>query len=583
MRQPVLLAVVTCCLACSEPVAPPPAAPAAPPAPVVAFEVRVPDPFERNAEASEHVALEDLFHGTNRALCKALAGGDADAIAALLTPDFAGRAVAPEPDAELGEARIRTARFPADAAVLDGPAFARRLTALTSDMPRVDRCKLKPFEFKLAAAHDWAWSKVSFVVDGQGVAGQRLTRRGAWFVEYVADAEGAWRLRKADIPGLDQVEARGAGFTDISRAVGVGLFRDDTTHRAVTELTDQGGLETIGGLAVLDWNRDGRDDLLAWNRMRVMALFVNDGQGGFERRTDVLDPADVGLFAVTVDLDGDGNEELITTEVVGCRNGKAAMPIFTRRGERLARAGDLSFSLPCGNHRAMLYQHITPHDIDGDGDLDLLVSGYGSETSRGDFNKFDSTEGTANLLFVNQGGLVFTEEAAARGLDGTRMTYVTTFVDLDEDGHDDALVVNDFGPNEVFRGDGAGHFSRTAFPPLTDIGQSMGVTVSDFDDDGKLDVYVSNMQSSAGNRIVPLFEGELKPETYRTLLRMAAGNTLYLRRGSGRFEEAAGPTGVAGANWAWGQAYVDLDNDGDRDLYVLNGQTSNSTEKDADL
>ena len=104
----------------------------------------------------------------------------------------------------------------------------------------------------------------------------------------------------------------------------------------------------------------------------------------------------------------------------------------------------------------------------------------------------------------------------------------------------------------------------------------MGVTVGDFDEDGDFDVYVSNMYSKAGNRIVPLVRKQLTESTYTSLLGLAAGNTLYLQEPGGAYRQAATDLHVDHAGWAWGQAFFDADNDGDRDIFVVNGNTSHS-------
>ena len=106
---------------------------------------------------------------------------------------------------------------------------------------------------------------------------------------------------------------------------------------------------------------------------------------------------------------------------------------------------------------------------------------------------------------------------------------------------------------------------------------SMGVTCGDIDNDGRIDLYLANMYSKAGNRII----GNLRPDTYSPdvmarLRSLVAGSQLYLNRGGNRFEAVGPKYQVSAIGWAYGPALVDLDNDGWLDLYATCGYVSKS-------
>jgi hypothetical protein len=98
----------------------------------------------------------------------------------------------------------------------------------------------------------------------------------------------------------------------------------------------------------------------------------------------------------------------------------------------------------------------------------------------------------------------------------------------------------------------------------------MGVTWFDYDEDGDLDLYVSNMYSTAGNRILARGPGKLPEAVHRKLVKLAKGNTLF-RNDGGTFRDVTDGQGVGPAGWAWSSAAYDFDNDGRRELYVANG------------
>lgn len=573
---PLTLALAACA---QEPTPPAPVA-AAPPS-VEAFAVDPPARWSRDVRASEAVvtALEEAI---TRPLCAALRREDPAGIRALLTSGFRGqlwgeaRSVPADPN-------LARAERPVAEPLLRDEAFAAGLIAARRAFKTLDRCSLGVFQVRLAEpARDRVWARLAMEVAGRGADDAPLAWHTSWTVS-AARYGDTWRLAKARPDALDAVITRARPFEDVSDEVGFGLYRTPEASAAVQAQADGQSLETIGGLAVIDFDRDRFPDLLVWNKRRALSLFQNDGHGGFTVRADLIPTEQVGLHQLFVDLDGDGREELISTALIGCSAGTGRFALFRREGDGFVPGPPLEFEMSCAKPDGAIHQHIVAADVDADGRLDLVVAGFGDHHSRrGNFNHFDSERGLRNLLFMNQGGLRFREEGQARGLTGARFTYVSTAFDFDDDGDLDLYFANDFGPNALFANDGAGRFTPVTDSPLVENGQSMGLTVADFDGDLKLDVYVSNMYSKAGNRIVPLAGDALKPETLRTLAGLAAGNALYRRTATG-YSSAAADAGIAKAGWAWGQAFFDADNDGDRDLYVVNGMTSHSAKAAPDF
>jgi len=533
-----------------------------------------PPTFVRRLRDSEAAASE-VSGGPAKKLCAGLRAGDEVTLAGALTGDFLGRLTGPGQTVDFGDEGAVVRRFPPSPESLERGAFVTGLRAYLAPFTVVERCSFKPFRFKLEApGRDRAVATHWFEVAGRDAEGRGVELRGAVRAE-LEKGEG-WHFRRLEVESLRSVAVR-ALFRDVSGETGIGLHRDTLTTQSVQAVTNDQTIETIGGVGVVDWDADGDDDLLAWNRRMTLQLFLNDGAGGFDKRVNPIPPRAVGYFNVLVDLDGDGAPELASTEVMSCVDGQASLALFTRRGQRLVPLERrLVFEQPCARIDKLEYQHLVPHDIDGDGDLDLFAAGYMNQHSKGDtHNLFQARDGQRDLLFLNEGGLRFREVARERGLDTRSFGYTGVFFDYDDDGDDDLFVANDYGRNDLWLNDGAGHFS-VGGGPLTANGQSMGVTIADFDGDAELDVYVSNMFSKAGNRIVPLMEGVVAEDTYETLLWLARGNALYRREGPGRYTEVAAEQGVARAAWAWGQAAFDADNDGDRDIYVLNGMTSHT-------
>jgi len=338
------------------------------------------------------------------------------------------------------------------------------------------------------------------------------------------------------------------------------------------------------GVAVTDLDRDGFDDVYVMARWGPNQFFRNRGNGTFEEIAgqiglDLVDHTSSALFA---DFDNDGDLDVFL--------GRTLVPSVYLVNEN-GRFVDRSAELVDGPLPALV-SSVSAVDYDGDGLLDLYISTFAglmelpsemqvlllpgadglemwqlriSDEAHTVKNRF----GPPNILLKNLGGGRFTRVEDS-GLKLFKNSYQSTWADYDNDGDMDVYVVNDFAPNNLYRNDGVDGFTDvTGETGTADIGFGMGASWGDFDEDGRLDLYVTNMYSKAGLRIT-----EQMKDVDPNFGRMARGNTLFRNNAAG-FEHVSSLERpgllVEAAGWGWGSQFVDLDNDSDLDLYALSG------------
>jgi hypothetical protein len=137
--------------------------------------------------------------------------------------------------------------------------------------------------------------------------------------------------------------------------------------------------------------------------------------------------------------------------------------------------------------------------------------------------------------------------------------------------------VNDFGRNNLYRNDGGRFRDIAAKVGVEDMAGGMSASWGDGNGDGKMDIYVGNMFSAAGNRVTyqRKFNASRKSGDTSAMQRMARGNSLFQQGPDGVFRDASEEAGVTMGRWAWSSGFVDLNNDGWEDLVVANGYLSN--------
>jgi hypothetical protein len=129
-------------------------------------------------------------------------------------------------------------------------------------------------------------------------------------------------------------------------------------------------------------------------------------------------------------------------------------------------------------------------------------------------------------------------------------------------------------PNNLLRNKGDGSFEEIAKANgVADFATSMGVASGDLDNDGSPEIYVANMYSKMGRRIIAqVSEDDYGPGVHKQIKGACAGNRLYKRGpGGGRYAEWSEPWGINDIGWAYAPAIADLDNDGLLDLHATTG------------
>jgi len=202
-------------------------------------------------------------------------------------------------------------------------------------------------------------------------------------------------------------------------------------------------------------------------------------------------------------------------------------------------------------------------DVDGDGLLDLYFV----------------TQLGENQLWKNLGHGKFRNITAEAGVGLTDQISITaSFADVDNDGDEDLYVTTVRKGNHLFLNDGHGHFKDVSKEAGLDyVGHSSGAVFFDFDRDGLLDLFLTNVGRYTTDRVGPggyyvgledAFQGHLHPDRTEYSI-------LYKNLGNHRFKDVSQETGLRDGSWSGDAAAVDFNEDGWPDLYVLNMQGDN--------
>ena len=367
-------------------------------------------------------------------------------------------------------------------------------------------------------------------------------------------------------------------------------FSNDLSYDAKFNIYTYRNFYNGGGVATGDINNDGLPDLFFTANMKDNRLYLNKGNMQFEDITEKAGIGKKGKWSTGVsmaDVNGDG-----LLDIYVCNSGDIKGD--NRENELYINNGNLTFTEEAhqyGLDDHGLSTHAAFFDYDHDGDLDMFLlnnsfKAIGSfNLQKNERNIRDSVGG--DKLFRHDGNH-FTDVRAQAGIYGSVIGFGlgVTVGDVNNDGWQDIYVSNDFFERDfLYLNNHDGTFTECLENEMMSISNaSMGADMADVNNDGKTDLFVTEMlpEDDASVKTKTTFESwdkyqlDLQYDYYHQFTR----NMLQLNNGNNTFSEVGRYSGVCATDWSWGALITDLDNDGYKDIFVANGIYQDLTNED---
>lgn len=353
-----------------------------------------------------------------------------------------------------------------------------------------------------------------------------------------------------------------------------------------------------GGVAIGDINNDGLSDVYFTSNLGTNKLYLNKGKFKFEdisKKAGVEGTKTWSTGVVMVDLNADG-----LLDIYVCNAGNSLGD--QQKNELFINNGNGTFTEKADEYNLAdtgITTHAAFFDYDKDGDLDVYilnnsfipVSSLNYSNKRElrdkDWDVADILKGGGDKLLRNDNGK-FLDVSQESGIFGSLIGFGlgVTVGDVNGDLYPDIYISNDFYERDyLYINNKNGTFTEQIQGWTSHISQSsMGADMADINNDGKADIFVTDMLPEPDERLktttsfenYDLFLRKLNLDFFNQYMQ----NTLQLNNGSNQFLEIASYANVAKTDWSWGALLFDMDNDGYKDIYVCNGIYHDLTNQD---
>ncbi|MEM7658542.1 MAG: VCBS repeat-containing protein, partial [Bacteroidota bacterium] len=353
-----------------------------------------------------------------------------------------------------------------------------------------------------------------------------------------------------------------------------------------------------GGVAVGDVNGDGWEDVYFSANMSPNALYLNRGEWTFEEITEASGtmgrPGPWQTGVTMVDINADQKLDLYL-----CYSG--SLPNEKRKNQLFINLGNNEAGIPQFEDQAAAYGLDSDafsnqgyfFDYDRDGDLDMLLLNHNpkslpvlNEVTTRQMIETDDPQRGLRLFRQDRGK--FQDVTQQAGIIGSALSYGLGLgiSDVNDDGWPDFYVSNDYTiPDYLYLNNQNGTFTDRLKEQIGHSSHfSMGNDVADINNDGLADIFTLDMLPEDNRRQKLL----MAPDNYPKFdLNIRSGfhyqymrNMLQLNHGNGTFSEVGQQLGISNTDWSWSALLADYDNDGWKDLYITNGYFRDYTNLD---
>jgi enediyne biosynthesis protein E4 len=335
-----------------------------------------------------------------------------------------------------------------------------------------------------------------------------------------------------------------------------------------------------GGVAIGDINNDSLPDIYFTANQQKNKLYLNKGDFIFE---DITEKAGVGgtkfwSTGVTMaDVNADG-----LLDIYVCNSGN--VDGHSRENELFINNGNLTFTekakeLALNNDGYSTHAAFFDYDQDGDLDCYILNNSFKDPAKIELYKKVREIQNAGGDRLMRNDGNIFKDVTAEAGIYGSEIGFGlgVSISDLNNDGLPDIYISNDFWERDyLYINNGNGKFSEELTSRINYCSvSSMGADIADINNDGHPEIFTTDMLPANNLRLKTTMTFDpyhLEDLKYRSNFHyQMVQNCLHLNTESGFFQEIALLSGVAATDWSWGALIFDFENDGNKDIFVSNG------------